>query len=278
MSQSTTVFLGAITGLTIFLGLPVARARHLSSRARGLMNSIATGILIFLLWDVLSKANEPVSAALANLHRGDVAGFASLAVLFLGGLAAGLMVLIYFNGRIAPRLAVGAKSAPAGPGAAVAVAAPAILSSRSLAMTIAIGLGLHNLSEGLAIGQAAAASAIGLAGVLIIGFGLHNVTEGFGIAAPMTSDAEPPPWRFLGLVGLIGGGPTFLGTVVGYSFTSPYAFVFFLTLAAGALVYVIGEMFAVNRRQVGAAIAGWGIIIGFTAGYGTDLLLTYSGG
>jgi ZIP family zinc transporter len=278
MSQSTTALFGAITGLTIFIGLPVARARNIAPRARGLMNSVATGILIFLLWDVLSKANEPVGQALVNLHRGDVAGFAVLAVLFLGGLGAGLLGLVYFNRRMAPFLAAGAKQTPVGPGAAIAVSAPAILTNRSLAMMIAIGLGLHNLSEGLAIGQAAAAGAIAFAGVLVIGFGLHNVTEGFGIAAPMTLDADPPPWRFLALAGIIAGGPAFLGTVAGYSFTSPYAFVFFLTLAAGALIYVINEMFAVNRRQVGAVLVGWGIVIGFAAGYGTDLLLTYSRG
>jgi ZIP family zinc transporter len=278
VSQGTTILLGAIAGFTIFLGLPVGRLQYLSRNARGMLNSIATGILIFLLWDVLSEANEPVDDALASLHDGNLANFALLAGLFLVGLAVGLMSLIYFNRRMGSHLARVQTAPTAGGPGAVAVAAPPLTSGRALALMIAIGLGLHNLSEGLAIGQAAASGAIAFAAVLIIGFGLHNVTEGFGIAAPLASDSQLPSWRFLGVTGLIGGGPTFLGTVIGYSFVSPYAFVLFLTLAAGALIYVINEMFAVNRRQVGAVIVGWGIVIGFTAGFGTDLLLTYFGG
>lgn len=109
----------------------------------------------------------------------------------------------------------------------MAVQTAGLASTRSLALMIAIGLGLHNFSEGLAIGQAAATGAIAFATVLIVGFGLHNVTEGFGIAAPMASDSDRPSWSFLGVAGLIGGGPTFLGTIVGYSFTSTYVFASF---------------------------------------------------
>jgi zinc transporter, ZIP family len=277
MSAGTTILLGAIAGFTIFLGLPVGRLRHLSRNVRGLLNSVATGILLFLLWDVLSKASEPLDKALSDLRRGDIANFVVLTALFLGGLALGLMSLIYFNRHVGWRLARTRNAATgAGPGAVASAVAP-LTSGRALALMIAVGLGLHNLSEGLAIGQASASGAISFAAVLIIGFGLHNVTEGFGIAAPLAADSQLPSWRFLGLVGLVGGGPTLLGTVIGYSFISPYAFVLFLTLAAGALVYVINEMSAVNRRQVGAVIAGWGIFIGFSAGYGTDLLLTYFG-
>ncbi len=278
MGHSTTLLLGGLAGLTIFLGLPIARSRNVSPRARGLMSTAATGILLFLLWDVLSKANEPVVEALAGVRSGDASRLATLVTLFVGGFGIGLMGLIYFNRRVGPRLAGIGRAPVKGPGAAVALATPLIPSNRPLALMIAVGMGLHNLSEGLAIGQAAAAGALAFTGVLITGFGLHNVTEGFGIAAPMTSDAEPPPWRFLGLAALAAGGPTFIGTMVGYSVSSEYAFVLCLTLAAGALVYVINEMFAVNRRMVGPALAGWGLLIGFVAAYASDLLLTAVGG
>jgi ZIP family zinc transporter len=84
------------------------------------------------------------------------------------------------------------------------VASPA--PPRQTALATAIGLGRHNFSEGLAIGQSAATGATSLALILVIGFALHNATEGFGLAAPLTSGALPS-WSFLGLAGLIGGGP-----------------------------------------------------------------------
>src|SRR5262249_56625959 len=93
--------------------------------------------------------------------------------------------------------------------------------SQWLSVFIATGIGLHNFSEGLAIGQSAAAGELSLALALVIGFGLHNATEGFGIVAPLAPEADRPSWAFLGLMGLIGGGPTFVGTVIGQAWVSP---------------------------------------------------------
>ena len=279
MNQATTILLGAIAGLTIFIGLPVARLRNLARATQGFFNALATGVLIFLVWDVLSKANEPVARAMEGMRAGDVREFAILVGLFAGGLAGGLLTLVYSN-RALTRRYLRRRQAADGPGAA-AVAPVAhvggVTSGRWLAMMIAMGLGLHNFSEGLAIGTSAASGAISFALVLVIGFALHNVTEGFGIAAPTIADEHPPTWAFLLLCGVIGGAPTLVGTVVGYSFTSRYLFVLFLTLAAGALVYVITEMIAVGRRMNSPAALGWGLLLGFLAGYGTDLFLTWSG-
>ena len=143
-------------------------------------------------------------------------------------------------------------------------------------MMIATGLGLHNLSEGLAIGQSAATGAVAFAVVLAIGFALHNITEGFGIAAPLATDSSSrPSWGFLLTAGVIGGAPTFFGTVVGYVFTSPYIYVLFLALAAGALLYVVNEMFHIGRRLNSPAAMAWGLLLGFLLAYATDLFLTY---
>ena len=142
-------------------------------------------------------------------------------------------------------------------------------------MMIATGLGLHNLSEGLAIGQSAATGAVAFALVLVIGFSLHNITEGFAIAAPLATDGSRPSWGFLLIAGLIGGGPTFVGTVVGYVFTSTNVYVLFLALAAGALLYVVNEMFHIGRRLNSPAAMAWGLLIGFLLAYATDLFLTY---
>jgi len=112
--------------------------------------------------------------------------------------------------------------------------------------------------------------------VLIVGFGLHNLTEGFGIAAPLTLGARPS-WAFLSLAGFIGGGPTFLGTILGYSVQSMPAFVLFLAVAAGSILYVVGELFHVSRRFQTPALVAWGVWLGFVVGFGTDLVLTWGG-
>jgi ZIP family zinc transporter len=140
---------------------------------------------------------------------------------------------------------------------------------------IATGIGLHNFSEGLAIGQSAALGELQLATVLIVGFGLHNMTEGFGIAGPLTD--QPVSWKFVALLGLIGGGPTFLGTVIGIIFQSPQVFILFLALAAGAIIYVVAELLGVAKRFKAPEIVMWGLLIGFLLGYATDLIVTFGG-
>jgi zinc transporter, ZIP family len=257
MSHATAAALGAIAGATIFIGLPVGRIRGVSRMVQGLLNAVATGVLVFLLWDILSHASSPVESALVALRRGD-RSFVALLAIFAVGLGIGLLLLVYFNARLFGRT----KQAPPAP-------------PKTLAMMIATGLGLHNLSEGLAIGQSAATGAVAFAVVLVIGFALHNITEGFGIAAPLALDTTMPSWGFLLTAGLIGGGPTFVGTVVGYAFTSTYIYVLFLALAAGALLYVINEMFHIGRRVNSPAAMAWGLLVGFLLAYGTDLFLTY---
>jgi ZIP family zinc transporter len=251
------VLLGAIAGGTIFLGLPVARMHGLPKPVQGFLNAFATGILVFLLWDILGHAGAPVEAALT---RGN-GSFAALAAIFAVSFGAGLMGLVYFNRTVFSHLRQGA-------------AAP---TARSLSLAIATGLGLHNLSEGLAIGQSARLGAIALTGVLVIGFALHNITEGFGIAAPMTTESSAPSWGFLGLAGLIGGGPTFIGTWIGYLTESSYFSVAFLALAAGALVYVLNELFNLGRRIATPPMFAWGVLAGFLTAYATDLILVASG-
>jgi zinc transporter, ZIP family len=255
MSQPMAVLLGAIAGGTIFLGLPIARMRGLPTAVQGFLNAFATGILVFLLWDILSHAGEPVETALTGKSS---LSFPALAAIFAIGVAAGLISLVYFNRALFGRLRQGAH-------------AP---TPRSLALAIATGLGLHNLSEGLAIGQSAHIGAIAFAGVLVVGFALHNITEGFGIAAPMTTDPKPASWGFLGMAGLIGGGPTFVGTWIGYLASSEYLSVAFLAIAAGALLYVLNELFHLGRRLCSPPQFAWGLLLGFLTAYATDLFLT----
>src|SRR5947209_2481147 len=259
MSQGGAVLLGAIAGGTVFLGLPIARMRGLPKPVQGFLNALATGILVFLLWDILTHATGPVEAALEQGLRG---AFAAMAVIFAGGIALGLLGLVYFNRAVFNRV----RHADVSP------------SAQSLSLAIATGLGLHNLSEGLAIGQAAHVGAIAFTGVLAIGFALHNITEGFGIAAPMTTEPKPATWGFLGLAGLIGGGPTFIGTWIGYLAGSTYFSVAFLAVAAGALLYVLNELFNVGRRISSPPMFAWGLLGGFLTAFATDLFLIATSG
>jgi ZIP family zinc transporter len=259
MSFEQTVLLSAIAGATIFLVLPVGRLRTLSTRNQALLTTGAAGVILFLIWDILAQAAEPVEAAI-DAARQD--GGSTGDVLLNGGafglsIAFGLLSLVWFASRVRRRRAEG-------------------LSSHDIAVGTAVGLGLHNFSEGLAIGQSAATGATAFALILVVGFALHNTTEGFGIAAPLTTGPRPT-WRFLGALGLIGGGPTFVGGVVGYSFVSPLLSIAFLGVAAGALIYVFNEMMATSRRFAEPVAANFALLVGLLVAFATDFLLVATG-
>ena len=276
MSTTQTLILGAIAGFTIFLGLPVGRMRNLSPRVGAALSAIATGILIFLFWDVISAGVEPVET---HLEAHSWAAFLGYAALLTGGFAAGMMSLVYYDGWLKTK-----RSSPlVGPGAAAVEEfrsrswIEALTPGHRLALLIATGIGLHNFGEGLAIGQSAAAGELSLALVLIIGFGLHNATEGFGIVGPMSTEVERPSWAFLGLMGLIGGGPTFLGTVVGQAWVSPALAVVFLALAGGSILYVVIQLLEVCRRAALPKLIGWMLLLGLFLGFATDWVLVAAG-
>lgn len=262
MKTTTLYALGAIAGLTIFLGLPLGRVSRPMQRTRAAFNAVAIGILVFLLYDILGHANEPVEHALtkATDGAGSWLRFSGLAAVFAIGLGAGLISLLYVDRSIASRREAGSSDA------------------RRLALFIAMGIGLHNFSEGLAIGQSAGAGEIGLATVLIIGFALHNGTEGFGIVAPLAAEGERPSWGFLAMLGVIGGAPTFLGTVVGRSFINDVLFLAFLALAAGSILYVVIQLLKVAQRLGNTQVLLWGLLAGIVAGFGTDYVLVAAGG
>ena len=282
MSAASIALLGAIAGLTIFLGLPVGRLRRPAPRVQAFLNALALGILVFLLWDVLSQAIDPIETALEAATSagggGSWARFAGLAVLAVAGITVGLMSLTYYESWMAGR----ARNTRIGPGSATAAALrPSAIAfatpAARLSLLIAVGIGLHNFSEGLAIGQSAASGEIGLALLLIIGFGLHNATEGFGIVAPLTGEDAPPSWAMLGVLGLIGGGPTFLGTLVGQSVVNDYLGVVFLSLAAGSILYVVIQLLKVGFKLGYTQLLMWGLLLGLFAGIATDLVLVAAG-
>jgi ZIP family zinc transporter len=276
MGTGQTLTLGAVAGLTIFLGLPIGRMQSVSPATKAFLASTATGILLFLFWDVVSEAVGPVETALENGRDGR---FAWLAFLLAAGFFVGLMSLVYYDVWMKRRR----RRAFLGPGAASTAEFEhehhfvGLSPARWLAIFIATGIGLHNFSEGLAIGQSAAANQVSLAVVLIIGFGLHNATEGLGICAPLAGDKEQPSWGFLGLLGLIGGAPTFLGTVVGHSWVNESVSIVFFALAAGSILYVVMELLNVGRVLASKTLVTWGILLGLMLGFSTDFILVAAG-
>ena len=331
MDLTRTTLLGLIAGVTILLGLPVGRMRSPAPGLRALLNAAAVGVLLFLVWDVLSAGWEPIDAALTAQHQG-TGGFGpaiGYGVLFAGGLTVGLLGLVGYEnwmGRQVARARAAAAAAPggaAGPGPHFGPGAMSTVevslrgagiagwtTAERLALLIAVGIGLHNFAEGLAIGQSAAAGQIGLATLLVIGFALHNATEGFGIVAPLAARADSstapapapasgtatgtaggpvagtaaappsearPSWGFLLMLGAIGGGPTVIGTVIGHSVSSEPLAVLFLTLAAGSIIYVITQLLFVAARSGRRDLVAYGVLIGLLAGFLTDAIVTAAG-
>jgi len=279
--------LGAIAGFTIFLGLPLALLQNVSHRKRGFLNAFAIGILIFLVIDVFSHSWESTSGVASSAFVGKgstVNAILAMAAMF-GGLAIGLLGLVWYETRYMSK--------------SVRQLSPSIdhslaggvdqlqnqqhqqlfhqANAYKLAMMIAIGIGAHNFSEGLAIGQSYVSGAVGLAIMLVIGFGTHNTTEGFGIAGPLAGLAKKPTVRFLILAGLIGGGPTFIGTIAGSLWSSTVVYILFLSIAGGALIYVSMLMYNSGRKQTTNAVMMSGIFVGLIAGFATDLIVALGG-
>lgn len=252
--------LGLIAGATIFLGLPVARLSRISTKTKAFLNAISTGILIFLLVEITGHLIEEIEELVesAAVTGGSLRGVFEYGGLFILGFSLGLLGLVYFEQRFL--------------GSAKDDKTPPSRRAKQIALMIAVGLGLHNLSEGLAIGQGYSAGALQLAWLLAIGFALHNATEGFGIAAPLSGHRVS--WRFLGLAGLIAGGPTFLGAVIGGWWTSKPAEIFCLALAAGTILYIVGELLHLGRILKGEALVEVGLLAGFFVAMAADFTLS----
>lgn len=249
--------LGLLAGITIVLGLPIARVRAVSPKAKAFLNAISTGILIFLLVEITGHVLEEIEELIERAAAGQPGLRDALQQggLFAVGFSIGLLGLVYFERRwLSSAKDVTPKRR-----------------AKEVALMIALGLGLHNFSEGLAIGQGYASGALQLAWLLAIGFALHNATEGFGIAAPLSG--HQVSWGFLSLAGLLAGGPTFLGAVIGGWWSNKPTEVFCLALASGTILYVIGELLHLGRQLREESVIAVGLLIGFFVAVVTDFAL-----
>jgi len=283
MSFAQTVALGALAGFTIFIGLPVGRLQMLSSRARVALAMFSVGVLAFIFVDVMSGGLSIVDDALTAFKDDkQTLGYVIwLVILLAAGFTAGSAGLAVLERRMRPAaarkppIAGGAETATLESDPLVGEIDAARRRALRVGLTIAAAIGVHNFAEGLAIGVSARAGAISLATVLIIGFALHNATEGFGIVGPL-GDVKPS-WGWIGLAGLIGGGPTFLGSIVGYAVTSDPLELAFYATAGGAILYVIGEIWNGMRRYGHRELGLLMVSAGFLVGVITDLVVSYGG-
>ena len=213
--------------------------------------AVTVGLLAFLAVDASLEALE-----LAGESGG---AFGGAELLLLGALVA-YLGLTAIDSRLRARRERTADEANAG---------------ASLALMIAIGIGLHNLGEGLAIGSAYAIGELALGAFLVVGFAIHNTTEGLAIVAPMIR-SRPSIVR-LGLLGLIAGAPAILGGILGASVTNPELSVLLLGVGVGAVIQVIVQIVPAMRDRSGRildAATACGVIGGVIAFYLTGLLVS----
>lgn len=284
MSFAETALLGALAGFTIFLGLPIGRMRLLNPRARVGLAMFSVGVLVFIFVDVIEHAFSIVEGSVEAYKEDD--GSLGRAVLLAVSLGAAFAIGSAGLATLERRLR-GRPQLPPIRGAAVDSLAARempeidlVSEARARALrtgaTIALAIGLHNFAEGLAIGVAAGSGAVSLATVLIIGFALHNTTEGFGIVGPLGD--VTPSWSWLAMVGVIGGAPTLLGAMLGYSVSSEPLELAFYAIAGGAILYVVGEIWTSMRQHGHRELGLWLMALGFFAGVVTDLVVVYGGG
>jgi zinc transporter, ZIP family len=227
---------GAIVGLLpVALGLMFFPAmRGVGRSGMNFLLALTVGLLAFLLIDMTGEALE--------LAAESAAVFQGAAMVWLAALASFLMLMAIGRWRGTP-------------------------DGIALAFYIALGIGLHNFGEGLAIGAAFAAGSAGLGTFLVLGFALHNVTEGIGIAAPMLK-IHPPLWSFAALT-LLAGGPAILGMWMGSLAYAPQWTALALAIGAGAIGQVIVEVTSYLARQNPdrqAALISPAVVTGFLGG------------
>ena len=253
-------FFGLMALLGIYVGvIPVSLGmlwlpfmRRLGPRWMGALIAFTVGLLAFLAIDAGLEGLELAAEA--------PAAFGGTSLVLVGGLVA-YLVLAGVDSYLTQR----SRSAR-GTGAAAGY----------LALLVAVGIGLHNLGEGLAIGSAYASGALALGAFLVVGFAIHNTTEGLAIVAPLRDAARPGLGRLLGL-GLVAGAPAVLGAWIGAAAFDPSLAALLFGVGVGAIARVIVQIAPAMRDPEGRLLyptSVAGILAGIAALYLTGLLVS----
>lgn len=227
------IYVGVIPVVLGMLWYPFMR--QIDRKWMNAILALTVGLLVFLFVDTILEAFE-IAAEIPGVFQG--------IPLIMFGTLTSLGILLAVGQRRGDNTPVG------------------------IATLIALGIGLHNFGEGLAIGAAFAVGAAALGSFLVIGFTLHNITEGVGIAAPMVRGETPKLRTFL-LLAILAGAPAILGTWIGGFAFSPVLAVIFLSLGAGAILQVIWEVSKLlvrDAQRQGHPVFSWLNFAGLAAG------------
>ena len=211
--------------------------------------ALTVGLLVFLGIDAMLEGFEVSKENFSTNFNGELLIITITLLSFLG--------LYYSAEKLTSRTSLTASSKPL-----------------AIGLMIAIGIGLHNLGEGLAIGAAIGLGQVALSTFLIVGFALHNTTEGIAIASPLAKTKSPISKIII--LGLIAGSPAILGTWIGGFFYSPYTAIVFLSIGAGAIfqvaLIILKWLYQSEQKLVQASIVS-GIGVGMLIMYLTSILV-----
>ena len=271
--------IGAFVGIIpIMIGLLwYPFIRRLNTNKYNFFLSLTAGLLVFLGIDAVLESNEIISENVAAIFNGQVLIVMVVIVSFL--------VLLYTSETLTQRAAKKSVSANystsslSSSSASTTSQQQELIKPLAISLMIAIGIGLHNFGEGLAISAAVLLGKAALSTFLIVGFTLHNTTEGLAIVAPIAKSGQVMIRKLI-VMGFIAGAPTIAGAWIGGFLYSPLAAIIFLSVGAGAIfqvVYSIASWISHTSSQNRKTLINTSTIAGFAIGmlimYTTGLLI-----